>query len=83
MALKAEEEAKAAAEAEGLKPQLALFENFASDASALLSIGNAGRGAALCIATQNTHGFEIIRKDAIDSCSRTLLRFLRRNPDGA
>lgn len=74
---------KAAAEAEGLKPQLALFENFASDASALLSIGNAGRGAALCIATQNTHGFEIIRKDAIDSCSRTLLRFLRRNPDGA
>jgi len=68
---------KAAAEAEGLHPQLALFENFASDASALLASGDAGRGAALCIATQNTHGFEIIHRDAIDACTRTLVRCLR------
>lgn len=71
---------KAAAEAEGLRPQLALFENFASDASALLSVGNAGRGAALCIATQNTHGFEIIHRDAIATCARTLVRCLQGAP---
>lgn len=68
---------KCAAEQEGLKPQLALFENFASDASAVLSAGGAGRGAALCIATQNTHGFEIIQRDAVDTCASTLIRCLR------
>jgi putative aminopeptidase FrvX len=67
---------KRAAEAEGFRPQLALFENFASDASAVLSMGNTGRAAALCIATQNTHGIEIIHRNSINSCARTLTRCL-------
>lgn len=67
---------KAAAEVEGFTPQLALFENFASDASAVLSQGEACRAGALCIATQNTHGFEIIHKNAINAAARTLVRHL-------
>ncbi|MBL26812.1 MAG: peptidase M42 [Rhodospirillaceae bacterium] len=67
---------KAAAEAEGLQPQLALFENFASDGSAVHSMGNTGRAGTLCIPTQNTHGFEIIHRDAIPACARTLTRYL-------
>ncbi len=67
---------KCAAEAEGLVPQLALFENFASDASAILSQGDACRAAALCIPTQNTHGFEIIHRGAINAAAGTLQRHL-------
>jgi len=65
-----------AAERAGLEPQLALFENFASDGSAVLSLGNTCRAAALCIPTQNTHGFEIIHQGAMSACARTLVRHL-------
>lgn len=69
-------EIKSAAERVGLEPQLALFENFASDGSAVLSMGNTCRAAALCIPTQNTHGFEIIHQGAIGACARTLAAHL-------
>jgi len=64
---------RAAAKRAGFDPQLALFENFASDGSAVLSMGNTCRAAALCIPTQNTHGFEIIHRGAIGACARTLV----------
>lgn len=66
-----------AAEA-GFTPQLALFENFASDASSVIAAGNACRAGALCIPTQNTHGFEIIHQSAIPAAAATLTRYLLR-----
>lgn len=72
---------KASAEEEGFEPQLALFENFASDASAILSMGNVSRAAALCVPTQNTHGFEIIHRRAVGAATRTLLNYVRRTCD--
>jgi len=70
---------RSAAAAEGLAPQLALFENFASDASAVLSLGEACRAAALCVPTQNTHGFEIIHKAAVNAAALTLSRYVQRS----
>lgn len=67
---------KAAAEAAGYRPRLALFENFASDGSAVLSAGSTCRAGTLCIPTQNTHGFEIIHQGAIEACARTLGAYL-------
>lgn len=51
-------------------------ELVASDGSAVLSMGNTCRAAALCIPTQNTHGFEIIHQGAIGACARTLAAHL-------
>lgn len=68
---------KEAAESEGITPQLALFENYASDGSAVLAAGAASRATALCIPTQNTHGFEIIHKRAINTAVKVLLTYLR------
>ena len=68
---------KVAAESQGIRPQLALFENYASDASAVLSAGKVSRATALCIPTQNTHGFEIIHKRAINTAVKVLHRYLR------
>lgn len=65
---------KAAATAAGYRPQLALFENFASDASNVIAMGNTCRAGALCIPTQNTHGFEIIHRGAIPAAIATLTR---------
>ncbi len=70
------DELKRAAEAEGYRPQLALFENFASDATAIGSAGHACRAGALCISTQNTHGFEIIHRGSIGAATATLTRHL-------
>jgi len=67
---------KAAAESAGYTPTLALFENFASDASAVLSTGNICRACAVCIPTQNTHGFEVIHQGAVEACARTLGAYL-------
>ena len=67
---------KGAAEAEDLRPQLALFENFATDASAILSHGDAAQAATLCLPTQNTHGFEIIHQEAVNAATQTLGHYL-------
>jgi putative aminopeptidase FrvX len=67
---------RVAVEKEGYRPQLALFENFASDASSVIAVGNASLAGALCIPTQNTHGFEIIHQAAIPVAARVLTRYL-------
>lgn len=67
---------KRAVEAVGITPQLALFENFASDASSVIAAGNTCRAGALCIPTQNTHGFEIIHIAAIPAAASALIWYL-------
>ena len=67
---------RAAATAEGVTPQLALLEHFASDASAAISSGLKPQTAVLCIPTQNTHGFELIHKEAIPTFAKVLTRSL-------
>ncbi len=62
--------------ATGLEPQLALFENFATDASSVIADGNTARAGAMCIPTQNTHGFEIIHKHSIPIAAEALGRYL-------
>lgn len=56
----------------GVEVQMALFENYGSDASELLAHGRAPTGAALCMPTENTHGFEIIHEEAIPVYSRVI-----------
>lgn len=60
----------------GYDPQIALLLDFASDASAILSVGTLGRAGCIAIPTENTHGFEIVLEGGIDACSETLLRYL-------
>ena len=67
---------KRAVEEVGYRPQLALFENFASDASSVIAAGNTSHAGALCIPTQNTHGFEIIHRAAIPAAAAALARYL-------
>ena len=71
------DELKRAVERVGFRPQLALFENFASDASYVLAAGNTSRAGALCIPTQNTHGFEIIHRAAVPAAAAALATYLR------
>ena len=67
---------RAACEAEGIVPQLALLVEFASDASAAISSGLRPQTAVMCIPTQNTHGFEVIHRRAIPVYARVLSRYL-------
>lgn len=67
---------RAAARAEGVQPQLALLEMFASDASAAIAAGLAPQTAVLCLPTQNTHGFEVVHREGIETLARVLTRFL-------
>jgi putative aminopeptidase FrvX len=62
--------------AEGVTPQLAVLEDFASDASASIAAGLKPQTSVFCIPTQKTHGFEVIDAEAIPVCSRILTRFL-------
>ncbi len=50
--------------------------DFASDASALLSHGEAAQVGCIGIPTENTHGFEIVLEEGIEACRRTLVEFL-------
>ncbi len=63
---------KRSVEAVGYVPQLALFENFASDASSVIAAGNTCRAGALCILTQNTHGFEIVHRGSVPAAVAAL-----------
>jgi len=66
----------AATHAAGYKPQVALLVDFASDASAILSVGAMGRAGCIAIPTENTHGYEIVLNGGIDACTQTLVKFL-------
>ncbi|MFH0922039.1 MAG: hypothetical protein V1913_16960 [Fibrobacterota bacterium] len=60
----------------GMVPQHAYFESYGSDASISRTTGHAAKTGLLCVPTENTHGFEILPKAALESCARLLAGYL-------
>jgi putative aminopeptidase FrvX len=48
---------------------------FASDASAVMSVGSAAKAGCIAIPTENTHGFEIITENGIEACAAALTEY--------
>jgi len=61
----------------GLDPQCAALENYGSDASIARKTGNAPKAGLLGVPTENTHGFEIVPREALAECARVLAGYLR------
>ncbi|MEB3981605.1 peptidase M42 [Mycobacterium sp. 663a-19] len=60
----------------GLAPQAATLGAFMSDASHSKASGLTPRAGLLCLPTLSTHGFEVIRRDAIDDMAAIVADFL-------
>ncbi len=60
----------------GLAPQPAVLGAFESDASHAKAGGLTARAGLLCLPTLSTHGYEVIRRDAIPAMSKVLVGFL-------
>jgi putative aminopeptidase FrvX len=60
----------------GLSPQAAVLGAFESDASHAKASGLSARAGLLCLPTLSTHGFEVIRRDAIGAVTEVLVAFL-------
>lgn len=69
-------ELAAAARAEGLEPRHVVLDRYGSDASNTYADGSIGRAACIAVATDNTHGCEIVHLDAVEHVTRTMLRWL-------
>ena len=57
-------------------PQPAVLGAFESDASHAKASGLAAQAGLLCLPTLNTHGYEIIRRDAISEITAVVVEFL-------
>jgi putative aminopeptidase FrvX len=62
----------------GQVPQPAVLGAFESDASHAKASGLSPRAGLLCLPTLSTHGYEVIRRDAIPAMSAVLVEFLLR-----
>jgi putative aminopeptidase FrvX len=62
----------------GLSPQPAVLGAFESDASHAKASGLSPRAGLLCLPTLSTHGYEVIRRDAIPAMSDVIVEFLLR-----
>jgi putative aminopeptidase FrvX len=62
--------------AKGLEPQTAVWEGYGSDASIAKKYGQTPRAALVCFPTENTHGFEVIHKNAMKGIADLLASFL-------
>ncbi len=60
----------------GLEPQCAVWSNYGSDASIAKAHGHSAVAGLLCVATANTHGFEIIHRESLSNCARLLAAYL-------
>lgn len=60
----------------GLSPQAAVLGAFESDASHSKASALAPRAGLLCLPTLSTHGYEVIKRDAIDEMSQVLVGFV-------
>lgn len=60
----------------GMSPQCAFWQSYGSDASISKAYGQTARAGLLCIATENTHGFEIIPREGILRCAQLLAAYL-------
>ena len=65
-----------AARAIGLTPHFQALSRGGSDASCAASHGLVARPITLAFACENSHGFEIMHKDAVASLARLLLAVL-------
>jgi putative aminopeptidase FrvX len=59
-----------------LAPQAAVLGAFESDASHAKASGLAAQAGLLCLPTLNTHGYEIIRRNAISEITAVVVEFL-------
>jgi putative aminopeptidase FrvX len=62
----------------GLSPQAAVLGAFESDASHSMASGLSPRAGLLCLPTLSTHGYEVIRSDAVSEVTEVLLGLLVR-----
>lgn len=60
----------------GLTPQAAVLGAFESDASHAKATGVSAQAGLLCLPTLNTHGYEVIRHDAIAEITDVVVEFL-------
>jgi putative aminopeptidase FrvX len=60
----------------GLSPQPAVLGAFESDASHAKAGGLGAQTGLLCLPTLNTHGYEVIRRDAIAEMAGIVVEFL-------
>ncbi len=58
--------------------QTAIWGNYGSDASVAMQRGQSAKAALICFPVENTHGFEIMHKECLDTLSRLLAAFLMR-----
>ncbi len=65
-----------AAVAAGTELQPVVYEQAASDASAVYTVGAAGRIACFGHVRDNSHGYEVARLAVFDNVTRTLLRYI-------
>lgn len=63
---------------QGFSPQPAALGAFESDASHAKAGGLSPRAGLLCLPTLSTHGYEVIKRDAIGAMAHVLAEFLRR-----
>jgi putative aminopeptidase FrvX len=61
-----------------MSPQAAVLGAFESDASHSKASALAPRAGLLCLPTLSTHGYEVIRRDAIGEMAQVLVDFLER-----
>lgn len=59
-----------------MSPQAAVLGAFESDASHSKASGLSPKAGLLCLPTMNTHGYEVIRRDAIASIAEIVVEFL-------
>jgi putative aminopeptidase FrvX len=65
----------------GLEPQAVVLGAFMSDASHAKANGLTPRAALLCLPTLSTHGYEVVRRRAIDAMAGIVVDFVL-EPDG-
>jgi putative aminopeptidase FrvX len=61
----------------GLAPQPAVLGAFESDASHAKATGVSAKAGLLCLPTLNTHGYEVVAREAISAMTDILVEFLR------
>lgn len=59
----------------GIECQSAVIRSFGSDASVTAKAGLSGRSACIGFPTENTHGYEITRLDALENCVKVLFEY--------
>jgi putative aminopeptidase FrvX len=65
----------------GLSPQAAVLGAFESDASHAKAGGLAAQAALICLPTLSTHGYEVMRRGAIDAVTAVVVDLLTTRPD--